>query len=201
MYNKKPLLGAMLALAPLAACQESAETDGAATNFVGGSASASGGADANRTVPSQTIADRISQSAEHTQLVSAIKAAGLMETMAGAGPYTVFAPSNAAFEKLPPGAAEGLMQPGSKAALTRILSYHVVPGVVTAQDLGAAIQRSGGKTELATVGGGTLTATQQESAILITDGRGAQTRVTQADLVQSNGVVHVVDGVLMPEGS
>lgn len=146
----------------------------------------------------KTIIENASQSADHTVLVQAVQAAGLAPTLSGAGPYTVFAPTNAAFAKLPAGTVEGLLKPEAKGQLTGILSNHVVPGVVTAADLRRAIQSGGGKAELATVRGGKLTATEAEGALVITDAKGGQSRVTQGDVMQSNGVVHVVDGVLMP---
>lgn len=159
---------------------------------------AAGNASAGAEIPSTTIAQTIGQNADLSTFASAIKAAGLEATMGGAQPYTVFAPSNAAFQKLPAGAAEGLMQPASKGKLTGILTYHIVPGVVTAKDLSAAIEKGKGKAELATVGGVNLTATESGGVVTITDAKGGKAQVTKADLLQSNGVVHVVDSVLMP---
>jgi len=197
MTPRPPL--ALLSLLALAACggggTRQAETGNATTTA--GSASA-GGAAAKET-PQRTIIDSASQSPEHTTLAGAVRAAGLEKVLAGAGPYTVLAPSNAAFAKLPAGAAEGLMRPESKAALTRILTYHVVPGVVTAADLRSALQRRGGKTELASIGGGTLTVSEAGGTLLVTDAKGNRARVTHVDAMQSNGVVHVVDTVLMPK--
>jgi uncharacterized surface protein with fasciclin (FAS1) repeats len=149
--------------------------------------------------PNKTIIENASTSRDHTILVSAVKAAGLDKTLAGAGPYTVFAPTNAAFGKLPTGAVDGLMQPQGKGALTGILSHHVVPGVVLAEDLRRSIQKRGGRAELATVAGGKLTLTEAGGAITITDAKGGQARISQGDIIQSNGVVHVVDAVLMPK--
>jgi uncharacterized surface protein with fasciclin (FAS1) repeats len=146
----------------------------------------------------KTIVENASQSADHTTLVQAVQAAGLAPTLSGAGPYTVFAPINAAFAKLPAGTVEGLLRPEAKGRLTGLLTYHVVPGVVMAADLRRAIQSGGGKAELATVGGGKITATDVGGTLVITDAKGGQSRVTQGDVMQSNGVVHVVDGVLMP---
>ena len=140
----------------------------------------------------------IAGSGEHKTLARAIQAAGLSATLSGAGPYTLFAPTDAAFAKLPAGAAEGLMQPGSKGQLTRLLVFHAVPGVVMAQDLERAIDKAGGKAKLATLGGGTLTFSRADGGLSVTDGRGGVARVTRADAAQSNGVVHSVDGVLMP---
>ena len=196
------LLLAALASASLAACQQGSGGEGnqaAAANRTATADSASGGGGAPQAPATKTIAETISQSGDHTSLVRALKSAGLVETLAGAGPYTVFAPTNAAFQKLPAGAAEGMMKPDSKAQLTALLTNHVVPGVVTAQDLAAAIERGGGKAQLATVGGGTLMVSQSNGGITVNDPRGGQARVTQADQAQSNGVVHVVDGVLMPK--
>jgi uncharacterized surface protein with fasciclin (FAS1) repeats len=205
--GNRNLLMIALASASLAACQQGRETSGQGTTGNAATAdadSASGGGGADVTVggaqmlPNKTIADNVSQSADHTTLVGAIKAAGLTQTLSGAGPYTVFAPTNAAFQKLPAGTAEELMRAESKGALTGILTYHVVPGVVTAKDLAGAIQRGRGKAQLATMGRGTLTATQANGGITVTDSKGGQARVIQADVIQSNGVVHVVDSVLMP---
>lgn len=195
-----------LASVALASCQQGGDADGNQTaaanqNGTAGSASASGGpvtVGGAPMYPNKTIIENASTSSEHTTLVNAVKAAGLEKTLAGAGPYTVFAPTNAAFGKLPAGAVDGLMQPQGKGALTGILSYHVVPGVVLAEDLRRSIQKRGGRAELATVGGGKLTLTEAGGVITLTDAKGGQARVTQGDVIQSNGVVHVVDGVLMP---
>jgi uncharacterized surface protein with fasciclin (FAS1) repeats len=130
--------------------------------------------------------------------VRAVQAAGLAPTLSGAGPYTVFAPTDAAFAKLPAGTVDNLLKPDGKSKLTGLLTYHVVPGVVLADDLRRAVQSGGGKAELATVGGGKVTATDAGGTLVITDAKGGQSRVTQGDVMQSNGVVHVVDAVLMP---
>jgi len=208
LMSVRLLLSIALASTALAACQQGSESgnQSAAANqnasTTAGSASASGGAPVTvggaPMYPNKTIVENASTSADHTTLVSAVKAAGLDKTLSGAGPYTVFAPTNAAFAKLPAGTAEGLMRPESKGALTGILTYHVVPGVVLAEDLKRSIERGKGKTELATVGGGKLIVTEANGAITITDAKGGQARVTQGDVMQSNGVVHVVDAVLMP---
>jgi uncharacterized surface protein with fasciclin (FAS1) repeats len=193
-------VAAALALASLAACGGSGESgDGNAvgnTATAQGSASASGGTQASG---SGSIADTLGKSADHSSFVGAVKAAGIEQTMAGAGAYTVFAPTNAAFQKLPAGAAEGMMRPESKAELTNVLTYHVVPGVVTSKDLSAALERGGGKTRLATVGGATLNVAQVDGWITISDGKNGVARVTQPDMMASNGVVHSIDGVLMPQ--
>ncbi|HEY0627570.1 MAG TPA: fasciclin domain-containing protein [Allosphingosinicella sp.] len=143
----------------------------------------------------QSIGQTLGQSGDHSSLVGAVKAAGLEATLSGSQPYTLFAPTNAAFQKVPNGQA--LLQPDQKAQLTSILTYHIVPGVVTAEDLGRAIQAKG-KAEIATMGGVNLTATREGDAIVVTDAKGGKARVTQADQLQSNGVIHSVDTVLMP---
>jgi uncharacterized surface protein with fasciclin (FAS1) repeats len=192
-------VAAALAAASLAACGGSESGDGNATGNTAtaqGSASASGGTQVSG---SGSIADTLGKSADHSSFVGAVKAAGIEQTMAGAGAYTVFAPTNAAFQKLPAGAAEGLMRPESKAELTNVLTYHVVPGVVTSKDLSSALERGGGKTRLATVGGATLNVAQADGGITISDGKNGVARVTQPDMMASNGVVHSIDGVLMPQ--
>lgn len=187
----------------LTACGGAGESTDAATNQVSPAPAANADA-APVTVggapmyPNKTIVENASQSADHSTLVQAVQAAGLAPTLSGAGPYTVFAPTNAAFAKLPAGTTEGLLKPEAKGQLTGILSYHVVPGLVLAADLRRAIETGKGKAELATVGGGKLTATAAGDALVVTDAKGGQARVTQGDVIQSNGVVHVVDGVLMP---
>jgi len=149
-------------------------------------------------LPTKTIVENASQSADHTTLVAAVKAAGLVETLSGAGPFTVFAPTNAAFSKLPSGTVDGLLKPASKANLTKILTYHVVPGTMTAAQLLAAIGAGNGKAELTTVQGSKLTASEAGGKVTLTDSKGGKSVVSQADVTQSNGVVHVVDTVLMP---
>ena len=192
---------ALIAASALAACQQQDGSEGQAGDqnlaTAQGSASASGGNTAD--TATQTIAAALAGSADHSTLLQAMKGAGIEQTLAGAGPYTVFAPTNAAFQKLPAGTAEGLMQPASKAALTGLLTYHVVPGVVTAKDLSASIKRGGGKAQLATMAGATLTATEANGGIVVSDAKGGQALVGQADMMKSNGVVHSIDGVLMPE--
>ncbi len=138
-------------------------------------------------VPSKNIVENAAGSADHTTLVAAVTAAGLGETLSGAGPFTVFAPTNAAFEKLPKGAVEGLLKPEKKADLTKVLTFHVVPGALKAADL-----KDGQK--LKTVQGQELTVTVKDGAVKI---NGAT--VTTADVISSNGVTHVIDAVLMPK--
>lgn len=145
------------------------------------------------------IIDNAVNSKDHTTLVAAVKAAGLVETLKGAGPFTVFAPTNAAFEKLPAGTVDGLLKPESKAALTKILTYHVVAGKQDAASIAKAIEDGKGKAMFKTVAGGTLTATMEGKDVILTDEKGGKSKVTTSDVMQSNGVIHVVDSVLMPK--
>ena len=144
------------------------------------------------------IIDNAVNSADHTTLVAAIKAAGLVETLKGPGPFTVFAPVNAAFAALPAGTVETLLKPENKAALVKVLTYHVVPGRITAADLLAKIKAGNGTATLKTVEGANLTATVIGNTVTITDAKGTMAHVTTADVLQSNGVIHVVDKVLLP---
>ncbi len=144
------------------------------------------------------IVANASASADHTTLVAAVKAAGLVETLQGAGPFTVFAPTNAAFDKLPAGTVDGLLVPDKKADLTKVLTYHVVSGNVDSAALASQIEAGGGKATLTTVQGGTLTAAMEGGNVVLTDAKGGKSTVATADVRQSNGVVHVVDTVLMP---
>jgi uncharacterized surface protein with fasciclin (FAS1) repeats len=137
-------------------------------------------------------------STEHRTLVAAVRASGLGETLASGGPYTVFAPTDAAFAKLPPGTVETLLQEANRDRLRAVLSYHVVPGRVTAAELVDAIRQNGGQATLTTVQGGTLTARLSGGKVTISDAAGGTATVTQADLVQSNGVIHVTDAVSLP---
>lgn len=148
--------------------------------------------------PSRNIVENAVNSADHTTLVAAVKAAGLVETLSGPGPFTVFAPTNAAFAKLPAGTVEMLVKPENKAALTSILTYHVVPGRVTASDLIAMINAGNGSAKLTTVNGGTLTAHLMGGKVMVIDAKGAMATVTQADVMQSNGVIHVTNAVSLP---
>lgn len=145
------------------------------------------------------IVDVAAGSPAHTTLVAAVKAAGLVETLKGAGPFTVFAPTNDAFGKLPAGTVETLLKPEAKGALTGILTYHVVAGKLDAKAVAAAIKAGGGKAELTTVAGGKLTASVENGKVKITDAKGNSAYVTAADLNASNGVIHVIDSVLLPK--
>ena len=148
--------------------------------------------------PNRTIVENAANSADHTTLVAAVTAAGLVETLSGPGPFTVFAPTNAAFARLPAGTVESLVQPANRATLTRILTAHVVAGRVSAADVLSAIQAGGGRAALTTVSGDTLVATLEGGSVILTDEKGGKARVTQADVFQSNGVIHVTDTVSMP---
>ena len=144
------------------------------------------------------IAAATVQSKDHETLVAALKAAGLVDTLASGGPFTVFAPTDAAFTKLPAGTVDTLLQPANRDKLRSVLTYHVVPGRMTAGQLVKLIQDNGGKAKLTTVQGGTLTASLSGSSVLITDAAGGTAKVTAADLMQSNGVIHVTDAVSLP---
>jgi uncharacterized surface protein with fasciclin (FAS1) repeats len=148
--------------------------------------------------PTKTIVDNAVNSKDHTTLVAAVQAAGLVDTLKGPGPFTVFAPTNAAFAKLPAGTVETLVKPENKATLTSILTYHVVAGRMTAADIAKAIKAGGGKAVLTTVQGEPLTASMMGKTIMLTDAKGGMSHVTIGDVMQSNGVIHVVDAVLMP---
>jgi uncharacterized surface protein with fasciclin (FAS1) repeats len=149
-------------------------------------------------MPSKTIVENASKAKNLTTLVAAVQAAGLVETLSSPGPFTVFAPTNAAFGKLPAGTVETLVKPENKDTLTTILTYHVVAGRFTAADVMKAIKAGGGTASLTTVQGGTLTAKMQGAKLVLTDAKGGMSTVTTANVMQSNGVVHVIDSVLMP---
>jgi len=148
--------------------------------------------------PSKNIIQNAVNSADHTTLVAAVKAAGLVETLEGPGPFTVFAPTNAAFDKLPAGTVPTLLKPENKAMLSKILTYHVVAGKVSSAELAKEIKAGKGSATLKTVSGGTLTAMMQGKDIVLKDEKGGIAKVTQADVFQSNGVIHVIDTVEMP---
>ncbi|QIF82596.1 fasciclin domain-containing protein [Brevundimonas sp. 'scallop'] len=149
--------------------------------------------------PNETIVANASKASNLTTLVAAVKAAGLVDTLQGAGPFTVFAPDNAAFEKIPEATRTSLMQPAMTADLTKILTYHVVAGRLTAADIAAQAEANGGTATLKTVQGEELKVSAgPNNTWVITDAKGGKSTITQADVGQSNGVVHVVDTVLMP---
>lgn len=162
--------------------------DGGRSVMVGGAAM----------LPSRNIIENAVNSRDHTTLVAAVKAAGLVETLSGPGPFTVFAPTNAAFARLPAGLVNTLLRPENKGMLSSALTYHVVAGRMSAADLMAAIRTGGGSARLTTVNGGALTARMSGRNIVLTDARGGTATVTQADVFQSNGVIHVTNAVSMP---
>ncbi len=146
----------------------------------------------------KNIVENAINSKDHTTLVAAVKAAGLVETLQGKGPFTVFAPTNSAFDMLPAGTVDTLVKPENKAMLTKILTYHVVAGNMDSKKIMKAIKKGDGKAMLKTVSGGTLTATMEGNNLILTDEKGGRSKVTIANVKQSNGVIHVVDTVLMP---
>jgi len=149
--------------------------------------------------PSKTIVDNAVNSKDHTTLVAAVKAAGLVDTLKGPGPFTVFAPVNTAFEKLPAGTVDTLLKPENKKALTGVLTYHVVPGRFSADELMQKADAMGGKFTLKTVQGGTLTVEKLSgSQLSVTDSKGGKANITISNVLQSNGVIHVIDSVLLP---
>jgi uncharacterized surface protein with fasciclin (FAS1) repeats len=149
--------------------------------------------------PSKNIIQNAVNSKDHTTLVAAVKAAGLVDTLSGPGPFTVFAPTNEAFAKLPAGTVDTLLKPENKATLTKILTYHVVPGRMTAANLMKAVRNSEGEAKLKTVAGDWLIVKQAgPGKLTITDAKGDVATVTIADVLQSNGVIHVIDAVLLP---
>ena len=180
---------AALALAAGAAAPLSAESMSEKTVNVGGAPM----------YPSKNIIQNAVNSKDHTTLVAAVKAAGLVDTLSGAGPFTVFAPTNEAFAKLPAGTVDNLLKPENKATLTKVLTYHVVPGRLSAASLMKAVKDGEGQAKLKTVSGDWLIVKQAGPGKLsVTDAKGDVAMVTIADVMQSNGVIHVVDTVLLP---
>jgi uncharacterized surface protein with fasciclin (FAS1) repeats len=149
--------------------------------------------------PSKDIVDNAVNSKDHTTLVAAVKAAGLVDTLKSAGPFTVFAPTNAAFDKLPAGTVEALLKPEAKGKLTKILTYHVIAGKLDSKSLIALIKKEKGHAELATVSGGKLYAGLEGKSIILQDENGGTAKVTIADVYQKNGVIHVIDSVVLPK--
>jgi uncharacterized surface protein with fasciclin (FAS1) repeats len=185
MFNRKSVVVTVLSVAMgVAAAAASADV------FVGGSAM----------FPQKNIVENAVNSKDHTTLVAAVKAAGLVDTLEGKGPFTVFAPVNAAFAALPAGTVESLLKPENKGQLTKVLTYHVVPGRLTYVDLDRMIRKGNGTASLTTVSGGTLELMKNGSRnITITDSTGAVADITVYDVIQSNGVIHSVDKVLLPK--
>jgi uncharacterized surface protein with fasciclin (FAS1) repeats len=148
--------------------------------------------------PSKSIVENAVNSKDHTTLVAAVKAAGLVETLASAGPFTVFAPTNSAFNMLPKGTVETLVKPENKAMLTGILTYHVVSGKLSSKDLKRMIKAGNGTAELNTVAGGKLFVMRKGGTFMLKDAKGGVSQITIKDVNQSNGVIHVINKVLMP---
>lgn len=195
---KTPLiLTAAAAALALSGCGK-ADTPTETTTIATGETSMAHAA-ASQMLASSTIAANLSASPDHKSLGAAVTQAGLFETLVGAGPFTVFAPTNAAFAQVPPVTRDGWMRPAQKEILAGILKYHIVPGRLSAADLTAKIADGGGTAILKTADGQDLTATASGDAILLTSASGNKATVTAADLGQSNGVVHVVDAVLIPK--
>ena len=144
------------------------------------------------------IVDNAVNSKDHTTLVAAVKAAGLVDTLKSTGPFTVFAPTNSAFDALPAGTVDTLLKPENKATLTKVLTYHVVSGNFDSKAIAKAIKKGKGKATFKTVAGGTLTASMNGKSLVLTDEKGGKSTVTIADVRQSNGIIHVVDAVLLP---
>jgi uncharacterized surface protein with fasciclin (FAS1) repeats len=203
---KRAILLAAVAAAGLglAGCGKS-ETPTETTTVAEGETTAVETAGANPTVggaemlPTKTVVENASASPIHKTLVAAVTQAGLVETLSGAGPFTVFAPTDAAFSQVAPVTRDGWMRPAQKEVLAGVLKYHVVPGKLTAADLAAQIAAGGGKAVLKTADGQDLTATKNGDAILLTSASGNKATVTQADVGQSNGMIHVIDAVLVPK--
>jgi uncharacterized surface protein with fasciclin (FAS1) repeats len=179
------VVAGLCAAAPLAAY---AQSMAAGDPMVGGAAM----------YPSRNIVQNAVNSKDHTTLVAAVKAAGLVSTLEGPGPFTVFAPTNEAFDKLPPGTVSTLVEPANKAELTKILTYHVVPGNYTETSLVNAISAGGGKAVLTTVEGEPLTVTDSAGLLQVTDAKGDTANITISNVRQSNGDIYVIDSVLMP---
>lgn len=148
--------------------------------------------------PTKDIIDNAVNSNDHTTLVAAVKAAGLVDTLKGPGPFTVFAPTNEAFAKLPAGTVDTLLKPENKNMLSKVLTYHVVAGKLSTMDIKKMIKEGHGKAELKTVSGGTLTAMDEGGKIVLQDEKGGTATITIPNVFQSNGVIQVVDGVLLP---
>lgn len=187
MHKSALLLGVSVALATLGAC----DNEGARNSATGDNPQAA----VKDGETSKTIAAALPANGK---FMTAAKAAGLDQTLAGADSYTVLVPTDAAFAKLPAGTLDNPANPEARARLTQILTYHILPGVVLADDIGKAIDNSKGKAVLATMGGGTLTATREGGKVVLTDGKGQKAMVAQADQKYSNGVVHHIDAVLAP---
>jgi uncharacterized surface protein with fasciclin (FAS1) repeats len=187
-YLAAAIVGALFATSAMVA-PVLAQSKGEKTVMVGGAPM----------YPSKNIVQNAVNSKDHTTLVAAVKAAGLVDTLQSAGPFTVFAPVNSAFAKLPAGTVDTLLKPENKGTLTTVLTYHVVPGRLTAANLMKAVKDGGGQAKFKTVAGGELTVTSPSAGRLtVTDAKGGTSSVTIGDVLQSNGVIHVINSVLLP---
>lgn len=172
---------------------------GAALSFATPAFASPGGDCGAPTASARDIVDGAIASKDHTTLVAAVKAAGLVDTLKSKGPFTVFAPTNDAFAKLPAGTVDTLLAPANKAKLTAVLTYHVVAGNVSSKALVELIEKGGGKATVTTVQGGTLTATIVGKDVVLTDANGGTSKITAVDMMVSNGVIHVIDSVVLPK--
>lgn len=193
------ILTAAAAALALSGCGDKRDAPAETTTVSGSDAAPAASADPSTMQAGSTIAQNLAASPVHKTLAAALPQAGVAQTLSGAGPFTVFAPTDAAFAQVPPVTRDGWMRPAQKDVLAGILKYHVVPGKLTAADLVAKIAEGGGKAMLKTADGQDLTASKSGDAILLTSSSGNKATVTQADAAQSNGVVHVVDAVLLPK--
>lgn len=193
------ILTAAAAALALSGCGDKRDAPAETTTVSGSDAAPAASADPSTMQVGSTIAQNLAASPVHKTLAAALAQAGVAQTLSGAGPFTVFAPTDAAFAQVPPVTRDGWMRPAQKDVLAGILKYHVVPGKLTAADLVAKITEGGGKAMLKTADGQDLTASKSGDAILLTSSSGNKATVTQADAAQSNGVVHVVDAVLLPK--
>ena len=199
MSSMRNLMIAAASAAALGACAGTTGMDAdASMGGMGMGAEASVMVGGAAMLPSRNIIENAVNSRDHTTLVAAVKQAQLVDTLSGRGPFTVFAPTNAAFAMLPSATVSSLMQDANRAQLQQILTYHVVPGRISAQDLMARIRQGGGRASLTTVEGDVLSVMQHGSEVHVTDTKGNMARVTTANVFQSNGVIHVIDKVLMP---
>jgi uncharacterized surface protein with fasciclin (FAS1) repeats len=185
MYKRRISLALAMGLIAVAGCKNNQQSDNAAK-----------GTEAVKQAGDKTIAAGLNHDSRFFTLA---KAAGLDVTLEGPGPYTVLVADDAAFAKLPAGTVDGWTKPEGRAELTRMLTYHILPGTVLAEDIGKAIDNGKGKAPLATMGGGTLTATKEGDKIVLTDAAGSKATITKADQTMANGVVHYTDAVLMPD--
>jgi uncharacterized surface protein with fasciclin (FAS1) repeats len=188
MISKFATMALAASALSLGGCVTTGPMDSSELSYVGGAAM----------YPAKNIVENAVNSPDHTTLVAAVKAAGLVDTLSSPGPFTVFAPTNTAFAKLPAGTVDTLLLPQNLSTLQSVLTYHVVPGRLTAADLMRMIAAGGGQARLTTAQGAVLTARMMGDTIMLIDSKGGMSHVTQGNVMQSNGVIHVVDAVMMP---